>query len=280
LIDLCRSLHIPYNPKGARTFTRYLALLLRYVLQPGGIMIIKQYSTFLTALVLGFGLISCSQDKDIQYQDDKFEPEPLRLERNDNSLTVIDNLVSMGLNDKLTFNNPTEIDSQQITHLELTTSCQEQFSNEKIVHQSQWPNPTEVHLLNMIPPRVLVKKSTENIFCDIEYTFTNKNNSTSTRTVKNIKFNNDEKFTNLPANHLFASTDDINWSTQQNTSIDLEDRTGGLLHCDDIDITINPTTPQSLLKDLIPQEQIQQAEPKSLHQSCRVAFSIHKNIVL
>lgn len=241
-------------------------------------MTLKRYKHILTIFILGLGLISCSEDSEVQYKDDDFQPNDLQIERGDRSLLAIENLTTIGLSDQLTINEPSVTSSEQIKNLEITTTCKEQFGAEISSQTTRWPNPSKIATLDILPLNVLAKKSSETHFCDIEYTFTNQNSSTYTRLVKKVRFDNMPAFTNLPGSHFFNKTDVINWTQEQNTVVTSEAKLESLIACDDFQTHVHATTEGITLKEFLPQERIQQHQMRSSTQSCRVVFKSNNGI--
>lgn len=237
-----------------------------------------RFIAILSVGILGFGLVSCSKDTEIKYQQDNYQPRDILVEKADKSFTALNNLSSMDFSRHLVINEDSTAPENQIKNLVLSTSCRSQSSQVSSTHLSNWPNPTTIKILDILPTDILLQRDGETIFCDITYTSTNAFNSTNTGKVNQLKIQNLNSFSNLDNNHVF-SQDVVSWVLVKDKVINpLHDSTGTIV-CTDIAYT-QTRLGMVTLEQFLTADTLQQSKPKTSEQICRALFRTEDNVAL
>lgn len=233
----------------------------------------------LTTLVLSLGLVSCSKETEIQYKDDSFAPNDVLVEKMDRSFTALNNLTTMDSSLRFVINDENTPNQNKITNLVLSTTCRAQSEAQSYTHTSYWPNPTTIAVLDILPTDTLLQRKSEPTFCDINYTVTNANNSTSTGKTSNIKILDTNTFANLSADHLFSQPRLI-WEQIRDVAIVPLENSNATIACDDFSHSLDHLSSDVTLAHFLSAQKMRDSQPKSSTQNCRAIFRTENAIVL
>ncbi|MCC6138562.1 MAG: hypothetical protein IT287_08010 [Bdellovibrionaceae bacterium] len=242
-------------------------------------MTITKKNLILSVVILGFGLVSCTKEKEVHTQADNYKPRDIVVEKADSSFTALEKLQSLDFSRQLVINDEGTPLSHQIKNLVLSTTCRGQSSNSSSSHTSNWPNPTTINILDILPTDTLLSRTNEPIYCDISYTTTNTFGSTNTGKASNIQIQSINTFSNLNTNHLF-SREQLNWNEIKNQLAVPLPNAASTITCDDISHSEPATTMDMTFEQLIPLDKKLNTNIKSIRQICRAIFRTEDKVVL
>lgn len=240
----------------------------------------KTHKTSLLAVaILGFGLVSCSKETEVRYQEDQFQPRDILVEKTDRSFTALNNLTVLDYSRQLVINEEQTGDKSEIKNLVLSTSCRTQSSPTASSLNSQWPNPTKINVLDILPDDILLHRSNEVVYCELSYTTTNGYNSTNTGKVSNVKIENMDSFSNLASAHPLAQ-ENVIWASVEDGSIVPIDNASSKISCSDFSYTSNTLTTTATKDQVLPPSAYLQKNVKSAVQQCRALFKTKDKMAL
>lgn len=242
-------------------------------------MTITRKNLILSVAILGFGLVSCTKEKEIQIQADNYQPRDIVVEKADSSFTDLEKLQSLDFSRQLVINAENTKPANQIKNLVLSTTCRGQSSNSSSAHTSNWPNPTKIKILDILPTDTLLSRTNEPIFCDIAYTTTNSVGSTNTGKASNIEIQSVNTFSNLDAGHVF-SKEVIKWMDVKDQKVVPIANAVSTIACDEIGHSFPGATNQTTFAQIFPFDKKSNLNITSLRQTCRAIFRTEDTVVL
>lgn len=234
-------------------------------------MTISHRHSFLAAAILGLGLVSCSKETEVKYQQDNYKPRDILVEKTDKSFTALNSVVSFDYSRQLVINEENTAPENKILNLVLQTTCRALSSASSSTLTSTWPNPEKIDVLQIIPTDILLHRTKEPVYCEIAYTSTNTYNSTNTGKVTQIKIENMDSFSNLPPSHPLAQSQ-VSWSAVSDGAlVPFEDSVSTVV-CDDFSFSNHNLQPSTTKDNVIAPSAYSISSLRSVTQTCRAVF--------
>ncbi len=234
-------------------------------------MTITHRNTLLAAAILGFGLVSCSKETEIRYQQDKYEPRDILVKKDDTTVSALERLSNVDLSHRLEINTADTPAAQRIKTLEISAQCRLKSSDSTYTLETKWVEPKSIDLMAILPIDVLLLKKSENIVCELNYTTTNMHNSSNLSQIQQIEVSNLETFTNLGGGHPLA-VPDVAWSSlQAGVTVPLENAVSTIA-CDDFIYTSGKLGAGATVDQLLDPSVYKSGKTRSSKQSCRAIF--------
>jgi hypothetical protein len=242
-------------------------------------MTIFKMAAILLVLFSGFGLISCSQEKEVIYQADTYNPQDIVLQQADRSILDLNDLANLDFSHTLLVNSGANDKNNRIETLDITAKCRSEASTSTYSQSIKKLQPSTIPILEILPPETLLDSSGRPVYCDFSMSSTNFLGSTNTQIVNSVKITNLDSFSNLSENHLFSSPS-IVWSAVLKQDVGIDQPMLMTLSCSDFSWTQKDVMVGTPLESFLTPDFMSQLTFKSSSQKCRALFKTKDTTVV